>query len=317
MVCHNCDGEAKRHGKDRKGNQRFRCRQCNRTFSEDRPRPIGSMRIPVEKAVQVLHQLLEGSSIRSTERLLEVDRNTILSLLAYVGQRCQRFLHLTMVGLHVDEIECDEIWGWIRCKEGTRVKKGYGAGCGDAWTFIALERGTKAVLAWHLGRRTGEDTWKFAAKLNRATTGRFQLTTDGFAPYVKAMPVTLGNRIDFMRVIKQYGKIGEEAEHRYSPPQVIGVTYDYQCGSPKVDRASTSIVERGNLSLRMGMRRMTRLTNGASKKWDNHRYALALWFAFYNFCRRHSTIKQTPAMALGIADHEWTIRELLDRIAVA
>jgi IS1 family transposase len=166
-----------------------------------------------------------------------------------------------------------------------------------------------------VGRRETGEAWKFAAKLNRATTGRFQLSTDGYTPYTKAMPVTFGNRIDFMQIVKHYGKTSDEPQHRYSPAKITGVTYEYQCGSPKVDRASTSIVERGNLSLRMGLRRMTRLTNGASKKWDNHRYALAIWFAYYNFCRRHSSIKQTPAMALGIADHEWTIRELLDRIA--
>jgi IS1 family transposase len=307
----------KRHGKDRKGNQRFRCRQCNRTLIEDRPRPLGAMRIPMEKAIAVLHQLLEGSSIRSTERITGIDRNTILSLLAHVGERCSRFLDATMVGLYVDEVECDETWGYVRCKEATRVRKNYTDACGDAYAFIGIERNTKAVIAWHLGRRTGHDTWTFAAKLHRATRGRFQLSTDGFAPYKKAMPETLGPRIDFMQVVKHYGKISDEPQHRYSPPQVTGVNYEFVCGAPKLDRASTSIVERGNLSVRMGMRRMTRLTNGWSKKWANHGYALALWFAFYNFCRRHSTIKKTPAMALGIADHEWTIRELVDRIAAA
>jgi transposase-like protein/IS1 family transposase len=317
MVCHNCNSEAKRHGKDRNGNQRFRCRSCNRTFSEDRPRPLGAMRIPMEKAVQILHQLLEGSSIRSTERLTEIDRNTILSLLEHVGERCERFLDATLVGLHVDEVECDEIWGYVKCKEATRLKKNYGDGCGDAYTFVGIERNTKMVIAWHLGRRSSEDAWTFAAKLKRATAGRFQLSTDGFNPYATSMPQTFGDRIDFMQIIKHFGRLNEEGSRKYSPPVVTGITYEYRCGNPKIDRVSTSIVERGNLSIRMAMRRMTRLTNAASKKWSNHSYALALWFAYYNFCRNHSTLKQTPAMAMGMADHAWTIRELVEQVANA
>jgi transposase-like protein/IS1 family transposase len=318
MVCHNCNSEAKRHGKDKNGNQRFRCRTCNRTFAEDRPRPLGSMRIPMEKAVQVLHQLLEGSSIRSTERLTEIDRNTILSLLEHVGEGCQRFLDAKLVGLHVDEVEVDEFWCYVKCKEATRLKKDYGAGCGDAYTFIGIERNTKMIIAWHLGRRTSEDTWAFASKLNRATAGRFQLSTDGYRPYTTAMPRTLGNRIDFMQIIKHYAPDREEgASRKYSPPVVAAISYEYCCGAPKIDRVSTSICERSHLSARMAMRRATRLTNAASKKWANHGYALALWFAYYNFCRRHSTLKQTPAMAMGLADHEWTIRELVEQVANA
>ena len=171
------------------------------------------------------------------------------------------------------------------------------------------------VVAWHLGKRTAEDTWRFAQKLKKATAGRFRLSSDGFSPYGSIMPQTFGERIDYMQVVKTYGFPGSDDNRRYSPPTVIGIKYEYLCGHPKLDRVCTSIVERGNLSVRMSVRRFTRLSNAFSKKWANHGHALALWFAYYNSCRKHSTIKQPPAMAIGVADHVWTIRELLEAAA--
>jgi len=155
----------------------------------------------------------------------------------------------------------------------------------------------------------------FAHALNRSIAGNFQMTTDGFAPYRSIIPQTFGARVDFSQLIKTYGNNGVEEQRRYSPPAVIDIKYEVISGNPRHARASTSFVERQNLSLRMGVRRFTRLTNAHSKKWGNHTAMLALWFAYYNFGRKHMTLKETPAMASGLADHVWTIRELIEESA--
>jgi IS1 family transposase len=176
------------------------------------------------------------------------------------------------------------------------------------------------IIAWHLGKRSPADTALFADKLARATNGRFQLTTDGFTPYRKAIPAALGGRVDFARLVKIYG-FPEGEEKRYSPPQVVGAVASPCCGNPDPDSICTSHVERSNLSIRMSVRRLTRRTNAFSKKWGNHEAALAMFFAFYNFCRPHQTLsedagrKMTPAMKAGLADRVWSVGELLIRIA--
>jgi len=267
------------------------------------------MRLPMDDAVKVIQQLLEGCSVRSTSRLTGIDKNTIMTLLVHVGSNCKRMMEAKITNICVDDVQADEIWSFIGCKEKTRQAKEYGEAYGDAYTFVGIERTTKLVVAWHLGKRTTQHTEQFAEKLNRATSGKFQLTTDGFTPYKSVMPKEFGHRVDFMQLVKVYGKTGVEEQRRYSPPVVVGVDYEAIIGEPIQDRACTSHIERSNLSLRMACRRFTRLTNGFSKKWDNHRSALALWFAFYNFARVHMTLKtETPAMASGIENHVWTIR---------
>ena len=274
------------------------------------------MRLPMDKAVGVLNLLLEGCSVRAASRITSVDRDTILSLLAHVGNNCKRMMEEKLKEIHVNDIEADEVWSYVGLKEKTRVARNYDPEfCGDAYTFVAIERTSKLIVAWHLGKRSHEDTILFAHKLERATTGRFQLTTDGFSPYRKAMTETFGSRIDFMQLIKVYGIDAADDQRRYSPPTVIGINYESIAGSPKQARACTSYIERSNLSLRMSTRRFTRLTNGYSKKWENHEAALALWFAFYNYCRKHMTLKETPAMASGLENHVWTIRELIEESA--
>ncbi len=273
------------------------------------------MRLPMEKAIQCLHMLLEGMSVRSAERLTGVTKRTILDLMVHVGTNCQRMLNDRLKDVLVNDIEADEIWSFVGCKERTRAAKQHGDHMGDAYCFIGIERTTKLVCTWHLGKRSGDDTVKFAQKLKRATTGRFQMTTDGFAPYTQVIPATFGGQVDFAQLVKVYGKEGVEESRRYSPPSVIEVRQNNIMGSPKDARVSTSYVERNNLSLRMGVRRFTRLTNAHSKKWANHSAMLALWFAFYNFARKHMTLKETPAMASGLADHVWSIRELIEESA--
>ena len=315
MECPNCSQPSRKIGFTKAGTQRFRCDCCKKSFSPAKESPLGIMRLEMDKAVAVIRALVEGCSVRSTERMTGVTRNTILTLLVHVGTNCKQMLRDRLTDVQVNDIEGDEIWNFVGCKERTKVAKQYGESVGDSYTFIGIERTTKLVVAWHLGKRSHDDTVSFAHKLSHATSGHFQMTTDGFAPYRKVIPDTFGSRVDFSQLIKVYGKEGVEEQRRYSPPVVTKIDYQAISGAPKHDRASTSFVERSNLSIRMGVRRFTRLTNGFSKKWENHEAALALWFAYYNFARKHMTLKETPAMASGLADHVWTIRELIEESA--
>ncbi len=314
MECPVCSAPSRKFGFTKSRTQRFRCDTCVKTFTPD-DKPLGAMRLPMDKAVMVLGMLPEGMSVRSAQRLTNVDKATILALMVHVGTNCQRMLTDRLKDVLVNDIEADEIWSFVGCKERTRVAKEYGSELGDAYCFIGIERTTKLIWTWLLGKRSGDDTVQFAQKLKKATTGRFQMTTDGFAPYTSVIPATFGNQVDFAQLIKVYGKEGVEEQRRYSPPVVIETQQNNISGNPRDSRVSTSYVERQNLSLRMGVRRFTRLTNAHSKKWENHEAMLALWFAFYNFGRKHMTLKETPAMASGLADHVWSIRELIEESA--
>lgn len=312
MNCPKCNVKANKFGKDRNGLQRFRCTKCKKTFLEPHKRPLGDMRLPLEKAVSVIHHLVEGNSIRSTERLTGVEKRTILSLLALVGQRCESLMEDKIKNLKVKEVACDEIWGYIGMKAKTKSKKGIVDNkTGDVWCFIAMERYTKLILAWHLGLRNMDNTIAFTEKLAYATKGNFQVNTDGFRAYKDAIIYSLGAQfVDFSQIIKIF-RGSPENETRYSPSQCIGCEKIAVFGSPNLKKASTSHVERQNLTVRMSMRRMTRLTNCFSRKWLNLKYAYALQFAYYNFCRIHQTLRITPAMESGITDHVWTIEELI------
>jgi len=311
MVCHNCQTEAKKHGKSRQGIQRFRCRACSKTFIEPQTKPLDTMRLSVEKAINVLSLLVEGMSVRSIERVTGVHRDTILDLLVLVGSRCERLLESRIRNIAVKDVQADEIWGFVAMKEKTKKAKDIeDDNVGDAYCFIAIERETKLVLAWHLGRRSAEDAMVFTEKLNEATQGRFQLTTDGFKAYMYAVSYSLGTRVDFAQLVKVYAA-QREREQRYSPAEVVETIRLIQIGDPAQHRICTSHIERQNLNVRMAMRRMTRLTNGFSRKWENLKAAYALYFAYYNFCRVHSSLRVTPAMESGITDHVWSLRELL------
>jgi IS1 family transposase/transposase-like protein len=312
MTCENCRVDCKKFGRDRKGHQRFRCRQCLKTFTEPHNGHFFSMYTPSEKAILILKLFVEGVSVRSIERLTGVHRDTILNLLVLSGAQCERLLEDRVRQIPVRDVECDEIWGFVGCKEKRNV--GSDPLLGDAYCFVAVERNTKLVLTWHLGRRTARDTVAFTEKLNEATAGEFQITTDGFAAYRDAVGYSLGIRVDFAQLIKVYAA-APEGERRYSPAEVVSTEVVPVSGSPDPNKICTSHVERQNLSIRMGMRRMTRLTNAFSKKWENLKAAYALWFAFYNFCRVHQTLRVTPAMEAGITDHIWNIPELLGTAA--
>jgi IS1 family transposase len=265
-----------------------------------------------EKAMSVLQHLVEGCSVRSTSRITGAHPRTILNLLALAGEKCDQLMTERISSLRVKDVQCDELWGYVGMKEKTKTKKGREeTTLGDAWTFVAIERYTKLVVAWHLGRRTESDTVAFTEKIASATRGSFQITTDGFKPYEDAVVLSLGvQKVDFAQLVKLY-KANPENETRYSPAECTGCKKQVVYGSPDPDRISTSHVERSNLTMRMQMRRLTRLTNAFSKKWEKLYAMLALYFAWYNFCRVHQTLRVTPAMEAGIADHIWEIRELL------
>jgi transposase-like protein/IS1 family transposase len=312
MVCHNCKIEAKKAGRDRKGNQRYRCAQCRKYFQELKENLLGTMRVPLEKAEMCLQLLLEGMSIRSIQRITGLHQETILNLLVLAGDRCRKLMNDKIKGVTVKDVEADEIWGFCKMKKITKLyKEVTDPKVGDAYTFVGIERNTKLVLAWHLGDRDVPNTEAFTEKLDRATSGRFQLTTDGMNAYPAAVSYSLGTRVDFAQLIKVYAHGDREGEQKYSPPEVVETISKRVIGNPDPRRICTSIVERGNLSMRTSIRRLTRLTNAFSKKWDNLHAALSLYFAYYNFCRIHSSIRCTPAMESGITGHVWTLRELL------
>jgi transposase-like protein/IS1 family transposase len=311
MTCHNCKIEAKKSGKDRNGNQRYRCNQCKRRFAEQQEKLLGNMYLNEDKALLCLTLLLEGNSIRSIERITGVTKQTLLNLLVLAGEKCERMMRDRIKGVAVKDVEADEIWGFVQFKNRHKLHRQIdNPEVGDAYTFVGIERNTKLILAWHLGERDMVHTEAFTEKLDYATSGHFQLTTDGFRPYENAVSYSLGTRVDYAMLIKVYAN-NREGEQKYSPPEVVDTTIKPMIGNPDPSRICTSIVERSNLSIRTSVRRLTRLTNAFSKKWDNLKAMLALYFAYYNFCRIHSTIRCTPAMESGPTGHIWTLRELL------
>jgi len=315
MKCPTCNQPTKKFGKHRNGLQRYRCLACKKTFTEPHPRPLGEMILAQEKAMAVLQHLVEGCSVRTTSRITVVHPRTILNLLTLAGEKCEQLMTERIHGLRVKDVQCDELWGYVGMKEKTKTRKGREqTTIGDAYTFVAIERHSKLVLAWHLGRRTERDTVAFTEKLAAATEGNFQVTTDGFAAYRDAIVLSLGTQgVDFAQLVKLYAT-SPESEIRYSPAKCIGCKKTPVFGNPDQAKISTSHVERQNLTMRMQMRRLTRLTNAFSKKWEKLYAMLSLYFAWYNFCRVHQTLRVTPAMEAGITDHIWEIKELLDTV---
>jgi len=324
----------RRFGKNRNGSQRFRCDVCAKTFTDRTTRPADKRKLDADKAVMVLRMILEGNSVRSIERLTEVHRDTILDLMVQAGERCESYLARTIRDIPTANVEGDEIWGFCNCKQKTADKKGYSDEVGDVWTFVGIDRQTKLVLTFHVGKRSQADTIQFSLKLKAATTGHFQLSTDGFPSYAAVVPVVFGPSIDYAQLVKEYTNSNEEGTAaRYSPGKVVRVHKRVITGNPNDSLVCTSHVERSNLSMRTSLRRMTRLTIGHSKKWRNHQAAIALWFASYNYCRAHTTLTEatrelqedgtltkavptTPAMASGLAEKPWSVSDLLNAIAV-
>lgn len=310
--CPNCPGRAVRWGKDRAGHQRFRCRNCGATFADRPARPLGNLRLGMDRAVLVLSLLTEGSSIRSTERVTGHHRDTITRLLVFAGSKCESLLNRLVRGIEAKDVQADELWCFVAMKEKTKNRlKISDSEIGDAYSYLAIDRDSKLVLAHHVGRRTTEDTHRFMAKLACATSGRLQLSTDAFGPYPAAAETHLGARVDHGQLLKSYSGEGLDSDRRYSPPSIIAVEKRIVSGNPDEARICTSHVERANLHVRMQMRRFTRLTTGFSRKRDNLKAAVALHFAAYNLTWMHSSIRMTPAMKAGITRKPWNLREVL------
>jgi transposase-like protein/IS1 family transposase len=309
MTCKHCDSECRKFGKDRKGHSRHQCRECKRTFTESQPKPLGGVYTEVARAEEVLKLLVEGCSISTIERVTGVHHGTILKILVVAGEKCERTMAERVRNVQVRDVELDEVWSFIGKKQ-KRVRPTDDPNLGDAYTF-AIERHSKLVLNIAMGKRD-QATTGFVESLRHATANcQFQIMTDGFAPYRSATTTTLPDRCDFAQLIKVY-RASQDGEARYSPAEVSAVEVVPVMGRPDPERICTSIVERSNLSIRMGIRRFTRLTNAFSKKWENHWAAVALWYTYYNFCRIHKSLHVTPAMAAGITAKVSTLREFLE-----
>jgi IS1 family transposase len=275
--------------------------------------------LPLAKRAQILGMLCEGMSMRATSRLADVSINTVSKLLEDAGEACLWLHDDLVVNVKASKIQVDEIWSFCYAKEkNVAAAKSAPEGAGNAWTFTAIDAETKLIVAYQVADRNGVSARVFLRDLERRLSNRVQLTTDGHSMYLSSVTdVFQHTGIDYAMLDKIYGKIPTKdrtAEARYSPPKIIGTKRRRIAGNPDEAHVSTSHVERSNLSIRMQNRRFTRLTNGFSKKLDNHIHMLALYFAFYNFCRIHKTLRVTPAMAAGITDKLWSFEDLIARI---
>ena len=313
MIVHNCQqNECKKYGRNATGKQRYRCTQCGKAWLEEKPEPIGNMRISLKDACTVLNLLLEGMSIRATSRITGIHYDTIGDLILTVGENCEALLN-SIRGYEAKDVQVDEIWSFVGCKERTASLKDYDYDFGDSWTVAAIERDSKLVIAMQVGQRDTTTITTLLQKLADSTTGRFQISTDGLAAYKHNIPFMLGDRVDFGVIMKQFAN--KQSTTRYSPAKIIGTKKKVRFGKPDEDRISTSHVERLNLTIRMNNRRFTRLTNAHSKSFKHHVAMQNIFFAWYNWCRKHSTIKTTPAVASGLAEKQWTLKTLLERAA--
>jgi len=269
-----------------------------------------------KRRAEILNLLVEGNSIRSVTRITGVSIHTALNYAVAAGTAAAKYQDETLRGLGCQRIECDEIWSFCHSKmKNTPTALRDQFGWGDVWTWTAICATSKLVPSWLVNDRSAESARRFMHDLASRLTGRIQLTTDGHSPYPDAVELSFGANVDYATLVKEYRAMhGRDAEARYSPAACIGMTTRIVTGAPDEDLISTSYVERQNLSMRMGMRRFTRLTNAFSKKLENHRHAVALYFLNYNFVRIHKTLRCTPAMAAGVTERLWSIDDVVSLI---
>lgn len=265
------------------------------------------------KRVQIISALVEGNSVRSTCRMTGAAKGTVLKLLVDLGKACAAYQDRTLRNLTCKKIQCDEIWSFCYAKEKNVPEELKGKlGVGDVWTWTAIDADTKLIVSYLVGERSGVYAGKFIDDLASRLAHRVQLTTDGLRTYLTAVENAFGSEVDYAMLDKIYSTPPREGQARYSPAECCGTRKIKVNGNPDMSQVSTSFVERQNLTMRMSMRRMTRLTNGFSKKLENQAHAVALHFMHYNFARVHQTLRVTPAMEAGIADHVWSMEELVD-----
>jgi IS1 family transposase len=270
-------------------------------------------KLPPENRVQILAMLCEGSAMRAISRVCDVSINTVTKLLVDGGEACANFHYETVRGVRSARVQCDEIWSFCYSKAGNTPSARTRIGHGDVWTWTAIDADSKLIVSWMIGDRSAETAKLFMDNVAARLANRVQLTTDGHKPYLTAVAAAFGQEIDYAMPVKLYGSStdgsGGPSERRYSP--VTGTRPQPVRGNPDPAHVSPSYSERRNLTMRMSMRRFTRLTNAFSKKFDNHCHALALYFAWYNFVRVHKTLKVSPAMAAGVTDRLWEMIDIV------
>ncbi|HEV2419595.1 MAG TPA: IS1 family transposase [Terriglobia bacterium] len=265
-----------------------------------------------QKQTQIVAALVEGNSLRATSRMTGASKVTILRLLESLGKACAEYQDKTLRNLSCKRIQCDEIWQFCYAKEKNVPADKQGKfGYGNVWTWVAMDAETKLIPCWRVGTRGAGTAYEFMHDLAERLRNRVQLTTDGHKAYLDAVESAFGSEIDYAMLVKLYGN-DAESEVRYSPAECIGCQTAAISGRPDPKYISTSFVERQNLTMRMSMRRFARLTNAFSKKVENHQHALALHYMHYNFCRVHQTLRLTPAMEAGLADHVWSLEEVIE-----
>jgi len=267
-------------------------------------------RLSIEKRTQIIGLLVEGNSLRATSRLADCSINTVTKLLVEVGIACQKYHDEHVRNVSSKRVQCDEIWSFVYSKDKNIPESMRGEyGIGSIWTWVGLDADSKLAISWLVGNRDASYAQIFMEDIASRLKNRVQLTTDGLKAYIEAVESNFGSGIDYAQLVKIYGK-SLDGEHRYSPAEVTGTQRNAIMGKPNPKHVSTSFVERANLTMRMNMRRFTRLTNGFSKKVENHAHAISLHFMYYNFVRIHKTLKVTPAMEAGITTKLWEIKDL-------
>lgn len=269
-------------------------------------------RLSTEERARIIHLLCEGNSVRSVTRLLSVGKNTVIRLMEDAGKACDAYHNEHVRDLKSKRIQVDEVWSFIYAKQkNVATAKTAPDGAGDAWTWTALDADSKLLVSYFVGDRDGECAMWFIDGLRQRLTNRVQLTSDGHKAYLEAVEGAFGADVDYAQLVKLYGSAPESFKGRYSPAQCTGAKKTKIEGNPDPAHVSTSYVERSNLTWRMQNRRFTRLTNGFSKKLENHAYSVALFAFFYNFCRIHKTLRVTPAMAAGVTDRLWEVADIV------
>ncbi len=267
-------------------------------------------KLSLKKRAQILSCLIEGNSLRATSRMTDVAFNTVLKFISDIGQACAEYQEQALRNLPCKRIQVDEIWAFCYAKQKNALKaKNPVDGAGDIWTWTAICADTKLIPCWMVGGRDAAAAQEFISDLASRLKNKIQLTSDGHKAYLEAVDSAFGGSIDYAMLIKIYGATSE-GQKRYSPSECLGIEKRNISGNPEIEHISTSYVERQNLTMRMSMRRFTRLTNGFSKKAENHAHSVALHFMYYNFGRIHKTLRVTPAMEAGIADHVWSLEEM-------
>jgi IS1 family transposase len=270
-------------------------------------------KLPLETRAQILNLLVEGSSLRSIARIVDVSINTVTKLLVDAGTVCAAYHDQNVRGLQTRRLQCDEIWSFCYAKQANvATAKAAPENAGDVWTWTAFDAESKMIVSWQVGNRDAVSAFLLMEDVQDRVKGRMQITTDGHNAYISAVEGVFGDDTDYAQLVKLYGEpaAGPGTEHRYSPSACTGAIKKPIKGRPDEEHISTSYVERQNLNMRMGMRRFTRLTNAFSKKVENHCHALALYFIFYNFVRIHKTLRTSPAMAAGISDRLWDMKDI-------